>query len=143
MNSLFIIDTSKPFDQACMDLKASVESHAFGLLAIHDLAGTLRGKGIESSDECRVFEVCNPQQAATMMEADLTVSTALPCRISVYTESGKTRIGMIRPAVILQHLFDSPELLKVAPHVESRLMAANAEAAASTYPDDVRCFDEP
>jgi hypothetical protein len=30
------------------------------------LGTTLRGKGIAFDEECRVFEVCNPAQAATV-----------------------------------------------------------------------------
>jgi uncharacterized protein (DUF302 family) len=94
--TLFILDTSKPFEEACSDLKAAVASQNFGLLAVHDLAATLRSKNINFLENCRVFEVCNPQQAAKVLKTDMSLNMALPCRISVYTEAGQTRIGMIR-----------------------------------------------
>jgi len=90
---------------------------------VHDLAATLRSKGIEFPEQCRVFEVCNPQQAATVLRADMALNMALPCRISVYTEAGKTRIGMIRPAAMLSALSSDPELAEVARQVEASTMA--------------------
>jgi uncharacterized protein (DUF302 family) len=35
----------------------------FGVLAVHDLGNTLRSKGLPFSEQCRIFEVCNPKQA--------------------------------------------------------------------------------
>ncbi|MBI4574536.1 MAG: DUF302 domain-containing protein [candidate division NC10 bacterium] len=46
---------------------------------------------------CKILEVCNPQRATQVLTANMGVNMALPCRISVYQEGGKTRIGMIRP----------------------------------------------
>ena len=70
-----------------------------------------------------MFEVCNPQQAAPVLAADMALNMALPCRISVYTEAGKTRIGMIRPAAMLSALSSDPELAEVARQVEASTMA--------------------
>jgi uncharacterized protein (DUF302 family) len=48
----------------------------------------------------------------------MRLNMALPCRISVFTEHGKTRIGMIRPAQLLAPLSQDPALAKVATEVE-------------------------
>jgi uncharacterized protein (DUF302 family) len=45
---------------------------------------------------------------------------ALPCRISVYTERGTTKIGLIEPAKMLAGLSDDPSLLEVAKEVEEK-----------------------
>jgi uncharacterized protein (DUF302 family) len=45
---------------------------------------------------------------------------ALPCRISVFTDKGKTKIGLIRPAQMLSGLSDNPELSQVAKEVEEK-----------------------
>lgn len=39
---------------------------------------------------------------------------ALPCRISVFTEKGVTKIGLIRPQPMLASLSDDPVLGEVA-----------------------------
>lgn len=131
MNPFFILDTTKPFDEACSDLKAAVARHDFGLLAVHDLAATLRSKNIGFRENCRVFEVCNPHQASRILQLDMALSMVLPCRISVYTEAGQTRIGMLKPIDMLRDLSGFPELKEIAQEVESAMMALIVEAACS------------
>ena len=114
----YIVDTPKPFDQAAAALEIAVKAHGFGVLHVHDLGNTLRSKGQPFTEQCKVFEVCNPAQASRVLAADMRLNMALPCRISVFTEHGKTRIGMIRPAQMLAPLSEDPALAKVAAEVE-------------------------
>lgn len=116
----YIVETDKSFDQASVDLEAAVKQHGFGVLHIHDLGATLRDKGAAFDEQCRIFEVCNPQQAAKLLSADMRLNMALPCRISVYTENGQTRIGLIRPAPMLASLSDDSTLASVASEVEEK-----------------------
>lgn len=116
----YIVETSKSFEQASNDLDAAVKRHGFGVLHIHDIGNTLRSKGQKFTEECRVFEVCNPAQAAKVLASDMQINMALPCRISVYTEKGKTRIGMIKPKDMLLMLSSDPVLSEVAREVEDQ-----------------------
>ncbi len=100
----YIVESSKTFEQAATDLEAAVKRNEFGVLHIHDLGNTLRSKGIAFAEQCKVFEVCNPKQAGKVLASDMRLNMALPCRISVYTEQGKTRIGMIKPVPMLAAL---------------------------------------
>lgn len=134
MNLFFIVNTVKSFDNACADLEAAVINHGFGVMAVHDLGETLRSKGISFSECCRVFEVCNPQQAAKVLDSDMSLNMALPCRISVYTDAGQTRIGMIRPSEMLHALSSNPELFDVAQQVEASTSAMINDAALYTEP---------
>jgi uncharacterized protein (DUF302 family) len=45
------------------------------------------------------------------------ISTALPCRISVYEEAGKVKVATIKPTAMLA-MFDQPDLASVAREVE-------------------------
>ncbi len=114
----YVADTKKTFEQASTDLEASVENLGFSVLHVHNLGEKLRSKGIEFKENCKVFEVCNPVQAAKVLSIDMQLNMALPCRISVYTEKGTTKIGLIRPIQILASLSDDPALLEVATEVE-------------------------
>lgn len=116
----YIVDSDKSFTQAAADLEAAVVEHGFGVLHVHDLGATLRGKGIAFSDECKVFEVCNPAQAAKVLASDMRLNMALPCRISVYTEHNKTKIGLIKPLQMLSALSQDTALLAVASEVETK-----------------------
>jgi uncharacterized protein (DUF302 family) len=114
----YVVDSAKSFEQASADLEAAVKRHGFGVLHVHDLGGTLRSKGIAFAEQCRVFEVCNPGQAAKVLSADMRLNMALPCRISVFTEKGRTKIGLIKPAQMLAALSKDPALVQVAREVE-------------------------
>lgn len=125
----YIVTTDKSFDQASADLEAAVKRHGFGVLHVHDLGDTLRSKGIEFEPQCRVFEVCNPGQAARVLAADMRLNMALPCRISVFTENGTTKIGLIRPREMLAALSQDPALLQVAKEVEDQTIQMVDEAS--------------
>lgn len=124
----YIVETTKSFDQASADLEAAVKRHGFGVLHVHDLGATLRSKGIEFDEQCRVFEVCNPVQAAKVLSTDMRLNMALPCRISVFTENGTTRIGLIKPVQMLSALSQDAALAQVAKDVEDKTMKMVDEA---------------
>tara|TARA_R100001377_G_scaffold65307_1_gene40700 strand:+ start:2199 stop:2582 length:384 start_codon:yes stop_codon:yes gene_type:complete len=124
----YIVDSEKSFKQASDDLDAAVKRNGFGVLHIHDLGETLRSKGVEFTEQCRVFEVCNPKQAAKVMSTDMRLNMALPCRISVFTEKGVTKIGLIKPAQMLSALSDNKELDAVAKEVETTTIKMVDEA---------------
>ncbi len=124
----YIVESDKPFDQASADLEVSVKNNGFGVLHIHDLGATLRSKGVEFEEQCRIFEVCNPQKAAIVLSTDMRLNMALPCRISVYTEKGNTKIGLISPVQMLSALSQDATLVQVAEDVEKKSIQMVDEA---------------
>jgi len=124
----YIVDTKKSFNQASTDLQSAVIHHGFGVLHVHDLGTTLRSKGIAFDEECKIFEVCNPQQAARVMSIDMRLNMALPCRISVFTEQGNTQIGLIKPVQMLSALSQDTALIQIASEVERQLIQMVDEA---------------
>jgi uncharacterized protein (DUF302 family) len=125
---LHIVESKKPLTRVAADLEQAVTRHKFGVLGVHDLKAKLAEKGVPFARECRVFEVCNPHQAKKVLEANLEISTALPCRISVYEEGGTTKLATIRPTALVD-LYRNPELQGVAKEVEDTLVRIMAEAA--------------
>jgi len=124
----YIVDTKKSFNQASTDLQSAVIHHGFGVMHVHDLGTTLRSKGIAFDEECKIFEVCNPQQAARVMSIDMHLNMALPCRISVFTEQGNTQIGLIKPLQMLSALSQDTALIQIASEVERQLIQMVDEA---------------
>lgn len=124
----YIVETKKSFNHASEDLASAVVRHGFGVLHVHDLGTTLRSKGIAFDEECKVFEVCNPAQAAKVLSTDMRLNMALPCRISVFTENGITKIGLIRPVQMLSALSQDAALLQVAQEVEAKTILMVDEA---------------
>ena len=124
----YIVDTNKSFSLASADLELAIIRNGFGVMHIHDLADTLRTKGVDFDEECKVFEVCNPMLAAKVLSTDMRLSVALPCRISVYTEKGKTKIGLIKPVQVLTMLSKDEALAAVAREVEDKTIMMVDEA---------------
>ena len=122
------METDKPFEQVFTDLEAAITKHGFSVMHVHDFGNTLRTKGFPFTEQCRVLEVCNPAQAAKVLEADMRLNMALPCRISVYTEMGKTYLGMVKPAEMLAALSQDVGLREVAREVEESTRAILDEA---------------
>jgi len=123
MNPQYIAETLKSPAQAVTDLQASVKQHGYGVLHIYDLRETLTSKGFDLPNACHILEVCNPKQAAAVLSADMGMNIALPCRISVYQDGGKTLIGMVRPTVLLSSLSKSEDLKAIAEQVEKDTIA--------------------
>ena len=128
MNMKYIRETEKGVADALQDLQEAVANNGFGVLHIYDLKATLMNKGIELPEECHILEICNPKKAAEVLSADMSMNMALPCRVSIYTEGGKTKIGMIKPKAMLEMLSDSPALAQVAAEVEQTTIKIIDEA---------------
>jgi len=126
----YIVSTAKNVADAVRDLEAAVQKHRFGVLHVYDLKETLTRKGHPLAAECRIFEVCNPQHAAKVLQRDMRVNMALPCRISVFEDGGVTKIGTILPSEMLRMLSPDRELAGVARTVETTIKAIIDDAAA-------------
>lgn len=125
---LFKIESKKTIDQVCQDLEKAVAAHKFGVMTIHNLKETMNKKGIAFERECRIFEVCNPQQAKKVLEQEMEMSTALPCRISVYTEGDKVKLATLKPTALVSQ-FNIPDLQPIAKEVEEVLIQIMKEAS--------------
>jgi uncharacterized protein (DUF302 family) len=126
---LIKISSAKSLQKIAIDLPAAIQANNFGLMHTHNLRETMVRKGVPFTRECLVFEVCHPLQAKKVLEGDMAISTALPCRISVYEEAGQTILATLRPSTLLA-LFQAPQLAPVAAEVETTIMRIMRQAAA-------------
>jgi uncharacterized protein (DUF302 family) len=124
----YVVETAKDVETAARDLEEAVRRNKFGVLHVHDLKQTLQEKGIEFPNACKILEVCNPQQAAKVLAHNMTVNMALPCRISVYQDGGRTKIGMMKPTALLGMFPDARGLKDVAEEVERQTIRMIEEA---------------
>ena len=121
--------TGKTVSETATALHAAVQANHFGVMQVHNLKETMVKKGVEFERECLIFEVCQPQQAKKVLDQNMSVSTALPCRISIYEEGGKTILASLRPTILLG-MFDSPQLEGVAKEVEDTIVKIMTETAS-------------
>lgn len=118
---LYRKETRKSVDQVFTDIEAASKAHGFGVLHHYDFKQTLESKGFPLANECRVMEICNPGQASEVLSVDMALNMALPCRISIYEDHGKTIVGMIPPTAVLKLVSDDPRIEPAARLVEETM----------------------
>lgn len=102
-------------------VEAALKEESFGVLWNLDLAAKLQDKGLDFNEEVVVLEVCNPHEAKKVLEESMLVSYFLPCKVTVYTEKGTTKIGMAKPSKLIE-MVDNDELKRLASDIENRLI---------------------
>jgi uncharacterized protein (DUF302 family) len=126
---LIKLSTEKTVSETAAALQAAVQANHFGVMQVHNLKETMTKKGVEFIPECLIFEVCQPEQAKKILDQNMSVSTALPCRISIYEEGGKTNLATLKPTVLLA-MFNLPQLEGVAQEVEDTIVKIMNAAAS-------------
>jgi uncharacterized protein (DUF302 family) len=125
---LYRIESRKSLSEVARDLEAAAQKYKFGVLAVHDLKAKMKEKGVDFDRDCLIYEVCNPQQAKKVLEANAEISTVLPCRISVYKTGDACTLATLRPTALLE-MFQTPGLRAVAEEVEEIIVKIMQEAA--------------
>lgn len=125
---LYEVLSKKPLEELDAALHEAAARHQFGILTVHDLQATMKKKGVDFAKRVLVYEVCNPHQAKAVLETNGAVSTALPCRISVYESAGGYKLATLLPTELMK-LFGSPELEPAAAEVERVVKAMIDESA--------------
>ena len=118
----------KSLDELDLALRDAAAKHKFGVLGVHDLKQAMKNKGVEFDAEVRVYEVCNPYHARTVLLECMDISTALPCRISIYSEGDKMQVATILPSELMKAFSSSPVIESTAAEVESAMKAMIDEA---------------
>ncbi len=125
---IHIQTSSKNIHTLIQDLTAAVEDHKYGVLHTHDLQNTMKNKGVDFPHPCQVLEICNPHHAAKILEEDIRVNLALPCRVGVWEEDGQTKIGTLLPTELLKVFGSSPSMQETAAQVEADMLAIIGDA---------------
>jgi len=118
---LYVRESDLPVDQVSAAIESAARAQGFGVLHDYDFHRILAEKGFPIGSQCRVFEICNPQQASEVLAADMALNMALPCRVSVYEQAGRTVVGMIPPTALLRMVSDDPRIAGTAREVEQAM----------------------
>ncbi|RXZ02154.1 DUF302 domain-containing protein [Fictibacillus sp. S7] len=118
----YTVDTNQTIDEAVNTLEKNLKEEKFGVLWQLDLPAKLQEKGVEDyTTPYRVLEVCNPKEAARVLNLNELVGYFLPCKITVYESDGKTKIGLPKPTMMVDFIEDE-ELKSIAKNIESTLI---------------------
>ncbi len=118
----YIVESSKSFYEANLDLGPVIERLGFAILHRQDIGETLHRHGVELDEDCQVHEVISYRYAADLLKLDMRLSLSIPWRIAVFTENGATMIGLIRPPALAEALGGNARLAEIAAEVEAKLV---------------------
>lgn len=118
----YIVESSKSFYEANLDLGPVIERLGFVVLHRQDIGELLQRRGIDFDEECQVHEVINYRNAADLLTIDMRLSLELPWRISVFTTNGATQIGLVRPPALAEVLCRDDEVSRIVADIEARLI---------------------
>ncbi|KGA96702.1 hypothetical protein AJ85_01515 [Alkalihalobacillus alcalophilus ATCC 27647 = CGMCC 1.3604] len=119
----YTVDTVSGMEETIEKLKTNLMEEQFGVLWEFDIQAKLQEKGLEFNDPYKVLEVCNPHEAKRVLDRNKMVGYFLPCKIVVYNDNGKTKIGMPKPTSLIQYVNDE-DLNGIAADIEKRLISA-------------------
>lgn len=122
------VHSKRPIADIEQALNESAARNKFAVLHVHDLRETMQKKGVDLAMQCRIYEVCNPHVAKQVLEAEGSISTALPCRISVYGSEGDWTVATMLPSEMLK-AFGNAEIEPVAKDVEEVIVRMVKDAA--------------
>ncbi len=117
---VYQVTTDKSFAEAVAAVEAQTPACGFRVLYTHDYQATLAEKGF-IREPLKIIEVCNAEIAHKVLQKEGLFSLMMPCRITVYTEGGKTKINTLRPSAMLP-MFQKPELQEFAEQAEKVLI---------------------
>ena len=112
MSFAFTVKTQKSIDDAVTNLTENLKEIGFGVLETLNFKKILSEKGLEFSDDYRLMEVCNPNLAKQVLEANPDLGLLLPCTIAVYQKNNENFISLARPTSLLSMASD--ENLKIS-----------------------------
>lgn len=117
----YTVQTEKSIAEAINSLEVNLKEEKFGVLWIFDIKEKLNEKGLEFDKEFKVLEVCNPFEAQRVLIENELAGYFLPCKIVVFNDQEKTKIGMPRPTSLINMLNDET-MKELAKDIEERLI---------------------
>lgn len=118
----YTVETSQTVEQVIDKLEHNLKEEKFGVLWHLDMQEKLKEKGIEFHQRYHILEVCNPVEAKRVLSENAIVGYFLPCKITVYEDQGKTKIGLPKPTALIG-MVNNGALQGIAEDVEKRLIS--------------------
>lgn len=118
----YTVETSKSIGEAIAALETNLKEEKFGVLWQLDLKQKLNEKGVDFDHPYHILEVCNPVEAKRVLTENPLIGYFLPCKIAVYEDGGRTKIGMPKPTALIG-MVGGEALQSIAEDIERRLIS--------------------
>jgi uncharacterized protein (DUF302 family) len=122
------VRTGKSLGEVRQRFEEAASERKFGVLGVHDVGDRLRSKGLSFDRKFYVYEVCNPVAAKKVLDTNVRIGTALPCRVTIYSDGGDVVLETLKPTTMLA-MFGEPSLAETAREIETAIESIMREAA--------------
>ena len=122
------VRSRKPIGEVRQRFEDASAARKFGVQGIHNITATLQGKGLVFDRKLYIYEVCNPGYAKKTLDTNIKISTALPCRVSIYVDGDDVVLETLKPTMLLP-MFNEPLLEGTAKEIETAITEIMREAA--------------
>lgn len=114
---LLSYETDRDLQEVRERLEEKAKSKGFGVLAVHEVTNILQNKGTPIDYTSVIVEICQPASAQKVLSKNPYIATALPCRVAIFEQNGRTIVSTIAPTEMLR-MYNEPELEDTARKVE-------------------------
>lgn len=114
--------TGRSYTQTLATLQETAKAQGYRISGVHDLAASLQKEGIERAPYA-VVEVCKPEIAAQVLQAEPRLGALMPCRIAVYQQGDRTAVTTVLPTRLMALFPVKAELKAAAVRVDDDLKA--------------------
>jgi uncharacterized protein (DUF302 family) len=116
------ITTNRSIDDVINSLQELAPEAGFSILHHYDFFTILEGKGFPIESKVWTFELCRASMASKMLKQFPLFSTMMPCRISVYEDSGTIHIATMNMMPMIEIIKEDAELYDEAKDLYDQLM---------------------
>ena len=117
---VYIEKSGKSVQEVVDKIQEIISTYKFGVQHIHNIKQTLNSKGIDFKNECQVLDICNPKVAENFLSNDMSLSSIMPCKISVYEEDGETTVAMNSLVQLVDDI--NPDMTDIAQETQKTIL---------------------
>jgi len=96
---VYIVETTKNFDEAVVSVLRAVEQKGWSLFQIYDVQERLAAKGFKQGP-LKIIEICSGKHANNFLNKNRLISLCMPCKINLIEENGIVKIAGMKPTMI-------------------------------------------
>lgn len=108
----YTYETNKKVDEAVSALEQVLPNYGFGVQYIHNPQERLADKGFKLDNEVKILDICNAKIAHDILKIDMSIASAMPCKIAIYSENNQTYVVLNSFVQIIDDL--NPDLIDMA-----------------------------
>ncbi len=97
------VETARPAAQALVAVIKAAHASGWVVVGDYELSGLVT-EG-ESGWDLKTVDICLPELARPFVSAQPLTALCMPCSILIFCDGTRTKLSVMRPGVLLPHLF--------------------------------------